>query len=134
MKKKIIFILVLFLGVTGFNGESRIVEQSSINFQERVASIGNAPRIIKHLRDVTVYKGDVAIFEATVSTAVSSVTWFKDGVEILMGVWCYSTFKDYTAKLIIEEVYLEDEGKYSVQFKNAYGSVTSTAELTVKLP
>ena len=120
--------------MTGFSGEDQIVEQYSINSQEGVAFVGEAPKILKHLQDVIVVKGDVAVFKATVSTAVSSVTWFKNGVEISMGVWCYSTFKDYTATLVIEEVYPEDDGNYSVQFKNAYGYVTSTAKLTVKLP
>lgn len=133
MKKRIVFIFALFLMLTGFNGENRIVEQNGIDTQGRISTEDRAPRIVKHLKDIKVSKGDVAIFKAEVSTSVSSVVWFKNGIEIPMGDWCYSTFKDYVATFVINEVYLEDAGEYSVRFKNENGHVTSTAKLLVTL-
>ena len=69
MKKRIVFIIALFLGLTGFNGESRIIEQNSVNFQERVALVGYAPHIVRPLKDLIAPEGSSITFVATVSSS-----------------------------------------------------------------
>ena len=82
MKKRIVFIIALFLGLTGFNGESRIIEQNSVNFQERVALVGYAPQIVRPLKDLIAPEGSSITFVATVSLSDCLAVWYKNG-EIL---------------------------------------------------
>ena len=110
MKKRIVFIFVLFLGLTGFNGESRIIEQNSVNFQEKNLCAEKAPEILRELESIIAVVGQRVTFTATVSTSVRSVIWLKDGKEIKLGDGLYTTFKNYTATLEIKSVVKEDVG------------------------
>lgn len=56
MKKRIVFIFALFLSLTGFRGESKIVEQNNVNYHERVTYAGEALKIINSLGNVMLMK------------------------------------------------------------------------------
>ncbi len=134
MKKRIVFIFALFLGLTGFGGEGRVVEQSHINFHERVALVDNAPRIVRPLRDLQVSEGAPAVFSTKFSPSNCEIIWLdnlgdvikeKDGIKL--------SRNNDTAILEIEEVIPEDAGTYRVKFVNKDGEATSTARLFVIL-
>lgn len=133
MKKKIIFILVLFLGVTGFNGESRIVEQSNVNFHESVSLVGYTPQILIHLKDDMVDEGFPVTFSAKVTPSDCTVEWFKNGEKILAGERFKFSFIEGIATFVIMYTLPGDGGIYSVKFTNMYGEATSMARLFVRL-
>ena len=133
MKKRIVFIIALFLGLTGFNGESRIIEQNSVNFQERVALVGYAPQIVRPLKDLIAPEGSSITFFATVSSSDCLAVWYKNGEILPVGGRFQFYMKKNTAKLTIVDVFPEDAGVYVVKFQNRYGEAISTARLFVEL-
>ena len=132
MKQQIIFIFALLLVLTGFKGGDRIVEQSDVNFQERVTYSMSAVDLTNPLEDQMVKEGDDVIFTATFSTTISDVAWFKDGNPIKAGGGRYRLFiNGKTATLLIKNVIPSDSGEYKVVFGK--GEITSCARLFVIL-
>lgn len=133
MKKRNVFIFALFLSLTGFRGESKIVEQNNVNYHERVTYAGEALKIINSLGNVMANEGDDVIFTATVSTVNYEVTWFKNDEQIEENDIFKLFINKQTATLLIKDVHPEDAGEYTVVFKNRNGEVKSTAYLFVVL-
>lgn len=131
MKKRIIFIFALFLMLSGFSGENRIVE---LSIQERVSSVGEAPQILVPLKDVLIEEGKTVVFTATVSTSDCLTVWYQDGVPLSVGERFQFYLKKNVARLTITNVFLKDAGTYTVKFVNRYGEVSSSASLFVVLP
>lgn len=136
MKKRIIFIFALFLMLSGFSGENRIVEQNNINVQGRVSASEEALVIVKKLpRQVMVNEGQDVTFSATVSSSDYSVTWFNNLGDKIENKGRYHLSRDKnTATLRIEKVVPEDSGTYGVRFENKKGQVESRTSLFVVLP
>ena len=111
------------------------MEQSHINFHERVSALGEVLRIVKGLPEkIMVDEGQDVRFSATVSSSDYSVKWFKNGDEIVNGDRFFLSRNGNTATLLIKKVVPEDAGEYSVQFINKEGPIVSKTSLFVVLP
>ncbi|XP_026534603.1 palladin-like [Notechis scutatus] len=99
-----------------------------------------APIFTKELQNSTANEGQVVVFECRVRGAPSlHVLWFRQGVEIhdspdfrILQKKPRSTAEpEEICTLVIAETFPEDAGIFACMASNDYGSVTSTAKLTV---
>lgn len=135
MKKKIIFILALFVVFTGFNGKNRIVEQGNVNFHERIALEDHAPEIVTKLKDAQVPEGHYVTFSAEFTPSGCDILWINNaGMPMKQGDRVLISLKGNTAKLTIKNLVPSDGGDYKVKISNKHGEVSSTARLFVILP
>ena len=133
MKKKVIFVFALFLTLTGFRGEERIVEQSNESILGWMSARGEKPKIAQGLHSITVEEGNSAEFTIKLSVLdrTCKVVWYKDARIIKANEVFKISFNGEFARLSISKVDKSYEGTYKVVVKNEYGSDESSAELTV---
>lgn len=133
MKKKVIFVFALFLTLTGFRGEERIVEQSNESILGWMSARGEKPKIAQGLHSITVEEGKSAEF--TIKLAVSDgkyeVVWYKDAQIIEADKVFKISFDGEVGRLSISKVDKSYEGTYKVVVTNEYGREESSAKLTV---
>ncbi|KHN78733.1 Muscle M-line assembly protein unc-89 [Toxocara canis] len=95
-----------------------------------------APKFITKIKDTRAARGHQAIFECVVpDTKGVCCKWLKDGkeIELIARIRVQTrTVEGYTtSELIIDDVELEDAGKYTVVVENAAGSDACEATLNV---
>ncbi|XP_043063754.1 titin isoform X2 [Drosophila ficusphila] len=88
------------------------------------------PEIIEPLKDVSVTKGENAIFKVELSKGDALVKWFKNGKEIVFNDRIQLAIDGKRQSLRIVKAKPEDKGEYSVQV----GEQTSKGTLTVEEP
>lgn len=132
MKKKIIFIFALFLTLTGFRGEERIVERSNANIFGRAYASGEKPNINPRLKDTTVPEGGTVEFKVRVYGSPDlKITWYHNDVVIKISDRFDISWDKTTAKLVIKNVTTKEAGTYTLKVTNEFGEDQSSAELTV---
>ncbi|MEY8593645.1 immunoglobulin domain-containing protein [Butyricimonas hominis] len=137
MKKKILFVLVLFFMLAGFDGESRIVEHNGVNLQERFSVDYEAPEIVEKPKVRVSESGNLITMEVRFKgNPAPSVTWYHNLREIIDNAGDRYTIRvfadDYgtiTTVLEIENPGLEDDGFYKIRLKNKAGETTATIRL-----
>lgn len=92
---------------------------------------GEAPRFTTELTTVTVEHGKpVTLSCVVIGNPRPVVTWILDGEPLIESdTYVTEYHDDGTVILHIIETYQEDEGEYSVEAKNPFGTVHTTAEL-----
>lgn len=133
MKTKILLVFALFLMLTGFNGENRIVEQNGFNLQTRALDEDRAPAFTQKPTIKQNSYGAV-IFEARfIGTPQPSVTWYFGSREVKEDSRHKITLKEdngiYTATLEITNPSLEDTGTYKIIIKNNLGEASAIMNL-----
>jgi len=86
------------------------------------------PEIITKMQDVTIAKGEKAIFEIELTKGDALVRWFKDEKELQFSEHIQLSIDGKRQKLKIYNSELEDSGVYSCQV----GEQTSAAKLRVE--
>lgn len=133
MKTKILLVFALFLMLTGFYGEDRIVEQSGVNLQEETDDFAPEP-IGKPVVFGGVNASEVIMEIRFKAKPKAEVTWYHEGKklkddsrhELLVNP---KSSDEYTAILIIRDVEMGDAGMYKVNVKNKYGEFNGTITL-----
>ncbi|XP_019626721.1 PREDICTED: muscle M-line assembly protein unc-89-like [Branchiostoma belcheri] len=91
------------------------------------------PKFVQPIRSIAVVEGKRAEFEGLVTgDPQPEVTWYKDGQDCTQNPDFEIAYIEGHAKLVIQEVFDEDAGKYTCKAKNQAGTAASTAELVVK--
>lgn len=88
------------------------------------------PEIVKPLKDVSVTKGENAVFTVELSKGDALVKWFKNGEEITFTDRLQLSIDGKKQSLRIVKAKPEDVGEYSIRV----GDQTSNAKLTVEEP
>lgn len=88
------------------------------------------PEIIGKLQDVTITKGEKAMFDIELTKGDALVRWFKDGEELQFSEHVQLSIDGKRQKLKIYNSLPEDSGVYSCEV----GTQTSAAKLTVEEP
>ncbi|KAK2576957.1 hypothetical protein KPH14_005570, partial [Odynerus spinipes] len=88
------------------------------------------PEIITKMQDVTIARGEKAIFDIELTKGDALVRWFKDGQELQFSEHVQLSIDGKRQKLKIYDSEPEDAGVYSCQA----GEQTSSAKLTVEEP
>eukprot|EP00106_Octopus_bimaculoides_P016754 XP_014784196.1 PREDICTED: titin-like isoform X3 [Octopus bimaculoides] len=84
------------------------------------------------LKDITVVENHVLHMEVFVSgTPMPEVKWYLNQVELAPSPGVHIRQEGYRSEYIVEEVFPEDQGLYSVIATNEFGTVTSSAYITV---
>ncbi len=128
MKKKVLFVLALFFILTGFNEESRIVEQSVCHL--RVNDVdGIAPKAVEKPKIIPAEDGSyVTMMARIIAKPKPTVTWYHGAnviqanprIEIRMD----SIGDDlYLLTLKIKAPISEDAGNYRINVKNDFGEL-----------
>ncbi|NWT03843.1 MYPN protein, partial [Mionectes macconnelli] len=95
-----------------------------------------APVFTKMLQDISASEGQLVVFECRVKGAPSpKVEWYREGTLIEdspdFRILQKSMFSEICT-LVIAEVFSEDSGTFTCTANNKYGTVSSTAHLTVR--
>ncbi|NXP26602.1 MYPN protein, partial [Scytalopus superciliaris] len=102
-----------------------------------------APVFTKMLQDISASEGQLVVFECRVKGAPSpKVEWYREGTliedspdfRILQKKPRSMAEPEEICTLVIAEVFSEDSGSFTCTANNKYGTVSSTAHLTVKAP
>lgn len=134
MKTKILLVFALFLMLTGFNGENRIVEQDGVNLQASVGE-GVAPSFIRKPVVRVSEDGRRLFIELQfMADPRPSVTWYRDGVVLKESQKYKMSLKAdgdrvYIAMLEINNITPKDAGQYRVNVKNELGEANATANV-----
>lgn len=134
MKKMIFLVCALFFVLTGFNQQERIVEQGNVEILGSVADVRVAPVILVELRDFTAKEGGVAVFDARfepVGDPDLTAEWFYNGKPLPDKSRMRTYLENGYATLVINAVYAEDAGGYTVRISNALGEARFSARLYV---
>lgn len=134
MKKMIFLVCALFFVLTGFNQQERIVEQGNVEILGSVSDVSVAPVIVVELRDFTAKEGGVAVFDARfepVGDPNLTAEWFYNGKPLPDKSRMRTYLEGGYASLIINPVYAEDAGVYTVRISNRLGEARSSARLYV---
>lgn len=135
MKTKNLLIFALFLMLTGFNGEDRIVEQSGVNLQASVDDFGPSP--ISKPRVYASNQGSDVILEMRFKARPKAeVIWYHGPDVVREGnryemILNTKSSDEYTAILIIRELEMGDAGKYKVNVKNKLGEFNGIITLDI---
>ena len=82
---------------------------------------------------LTIVDGQSACFECQVlADPHPNLAWFHEHRLLRESDEFVQEYDDGHCTLLIKEVYPEDAGKYTVAAKNAYGTATCAAHLTVR--
>lgn len=73
------------------------------------------PEIITEMQDLTVIKGEKAMFDIELTKGDALVHWYKDGEELQFSEHVQLSIDGKRQKLKIYNTYLEDAGEYSCQ-------------------
>ncbi|NXA47995.1 MYPN protein, partial [Nothocercus julius] len=98
-----------------------------------------APVFTKTLQDISASEGQLVVFECRVKGAPSpKVEWYREGTLIedspdfrILQKSMFPGWKEICT-LVIAEVFSEDSGTFTCTASNKYGTVSSTAHLSVK--
>lgn len=94
--------------------------------------VGNAPQFIKNLKAAESVEGLSVRFECRVDAKPEpEIEWFKDGELLMKGKKYRPLFDGELCKLMITELTLKDQGKYTCSARNALGSSSTSAELII---
>ena len=135
MKTKLLMVFALFLMLTGFYGEDRIVEQSGVNLQEEVDGFKPTPISKPYiLSSSNVY--EVIIEMRFKAKPAAKVTWYHGEKvitedsrhEMLVNT---KSSDEYTALLIIRDAKPEDAGEYKVHVENKFGEFNGKVTLNI---
>ncbi|XP_061491148.1 myopalladin isoform X2 [Rhineura floridana] len=100
-----------------------------------------APVFTKMLQDISASEGQLVVFECRVKGAPSpKVEWYREGTliedspdfRILQKKPRSMAEPEEICTLVIAEIFSEDSGSFTCTASNKYGTVSSTARLTVK--
>lgn len=112
---------------------SQIAESTELSEKCTEESLGEAPKILLHLQDLTVNCGDTAQFLCVLEDESSvDVTWTHEGVKIEESERLQQSGNGNLQFLIIYNVQLADQGLYSCIVHNDYGEKTTSAVLSVE--
>lgn len=91
-------------------------------------------KIVEHLSPVQTYDGDtVSMVFKVAATKSFDFTWMKnDKVVPDCNYYQYMDYGNGLLGLIIEDIFHQDEGVYSCQVSNKYGSCTTSCQVTVR--
>ena len=134
MKKMIFLVCALFFVLTGFNQQERIVEQGNVEILGSVSDVSVAPVIVVELRDFTTKEGGVAVFDARfepVGDPELTAEWFYNGKPLPDKSRMRTYLENGYATLVINPVYAEDAGVYTLKISNALGEARSSARVYV---
>ena len=135
MRTKILLVFALFLMLTGFYGEDRIVEQSGVNLQEEVD--GFAPTPIAKPSVYGANGGSDIILEVRFrARPKATVTWYHGTKEVKEDsrheiLMRGNSSDEYTALLIIRDLKMEDAGKYKAHVNNEFGEFNGVITLDI---
>ena len=95
--------------------------------------VGEAPRFTTELSTVTAEHGKpVTLSCVVIGNPRPTVTWILDGEPLIESdTYVTKYHDDGTVILTITKTYQEDEGEYIVEATNPFGTVRTTAELTL---
>ncbi|WP_148375430.1 MULTISPECIES: immunoglobulin domain-containing protein [Butyricimonas] len=133
-EKMMFLICALFFVLTGFNQQERVVEQGSMEILESVSDVSVAPVIVVKLRDFTAKEGGIAVFEARyepIGDPNLTAEWFCNGKPLPDNSRMRTYLENGYATLVINPVYAEDAGVYTLKISNALGEARSSARLYV---
>lgn len=91
------------------------------------------PSFKKGLKDLRCCDGDAVTLECVIESP-AEVRWERGGRLVRLGGDISSEFDGSTARLLISQVYPEDEGEYTCVAYNALGSTSTSAVLVVDVP
>ena len=96
-------------------------------------TVGNAPKLLSALEDVTVIAPECATFECSVKpgTEEFEIAWFKGEKELFRGRKYEMLYWDQKASLVIKDADISDAASYRCEIINKLGRTSSTAQLTV---
>ncbi len=135
MKTKILLVFALFLMLTGFYGEDRIVEQSGVYLQASVDE-GMAPSFTGRPKIQPSEDGRWLYIELRIiSDPKPSITWFRNGVVLKESQKYKMSLKTdgdraYIAVLEINNITSADAGQYRINVKNEFGEANATANVS----
>ena len=95
--------------------------------------LGERPRILSDIDDVTVTSPDVAVLECRVKPGSedTEISWFKDARPLRSGRKYEMLFWDDKASLVVKETEPSDNGTYRCVLSNEHGKAEASARLTV---
>lgn len=92
----------------------------------------HAPVVMEPLTDTDGYEGSRVELTCKISGKPSpKITWFLNGDEILEDKKYHMLYKDNYASLLINDLEVEDAGKYRCKAVNEFGDVSTTGKLSV---
>ena len=99
---------------------------------EVVEVVQTGPRFIRTLSDLTVHESEVGEFIVEFESEIEvEITWFIDNEPVQESENFIVTIEKDFSKLVIPEVFIEDEGEYKVVITNTVGTIESVCFLTV---
>ena len=134
MEKRILFVLALFFVLTGFNGESRIVEQREYYLQVNEVE-GIAPSAVEKPKIIPSEDGSCVKFEIRIKARPKpTVTWYRGTTVVKDNSRIKTTMKEigenlYLIVLEIKDVIATDGGEYKAVIKNDFGEMSFTLHL-----
>ena len=91
-----------------------------------------APSILAHPEDLAIQEGDpIKLICQIDGERPISVKWYKDNEPLDEAGEFLITFENGLAVLHVNESFPEDSGTYTCQASNAYGRISTSANLTV---
>ena len=96
-------------------------------------AVGDAPRLITGVTDVTVITPEVATLECCVKlgSKEAEIWWLKNAKQLYPGRKYEMLYWDNKASLVIKDTQTSDSGSYRCEVANALGRVDSIGALTV---
>lgn len=92
----------------------------------------HAPVVQEPLEDVAGFEGARTELTCKISGKPSpKITWYCNGEEITEDKKYHMLYKDNYASLLINDLEVEDAGKYRCKAVNEFGDVSTTGKLTV---
>lgn len=112
---------------------SQIAESTELSGNYAEEAVGEAPKILLQLQDLSVRCGDTAEFLCVLQDESSvDVTWTHEGIKIEDSERVKQSQRGNIQFLIICNVQLVDQGLYSCSVHNEYGEKTTSAVLSIE--
>ncbi|KRT86913.1 Immunoglobulin, partial [Oryctes borbonicus] len=109
--------------------------KSKIMDKKRISTIQTIPRVINDLKDIRCCDGDSVALECKFDASPSAnIRWEKAGKLVHLGDDFNAEFDGSVAKLLISQVYPEDEGEYTCIAYNDLGKAYTSACIVVDVP
>ena len=96
-------------------------------------SVGNAPKIVKGLVDLTKISPEEAIMDCTIDIGepAAEIKWYKNGKQISAGKKYEMSYKNKRAELKIPTTEIDDGAEYRCEASNIMARVDTKGTLTV---
>jgi hypothetical protein len=96
-------------------------------------AVGEAPRLLSGVSDVTVIAPEVATLACSVKLGSrdADICWFKNAKQLYAGRKYEMLYWDNVASLVIKDTQPGDSGSYRCEVASALGRVDSIGALTV---